>query len=210
MYARILFMLLFFSATLGAAQTGPAPEMTLQQSIRPVRPTHNLLPDTTNDARVLVIAPEIRRNLDILAGGLKVEFVLCLHGEVSGDTAYVSSISVPAIERADSISVKTGECQTPVLATWHNHPFVGADALDVLPEDYCVMSIGDVAMAAFGPANFSIISVDKNHMCWWSRRQAQGLTYGEYLQGYMEAVPGQHDFRGLVDARPEGADRDGQ
>ena len=43
----------------------------------------------------LVIDPALQSKLNLLAGGLHTEVVLCLQGTVEGDTAWASSFSMP-------------------------------------------------------------------------------------------------------------------
>ncbi len=70
----------------------------------------------------LTIASDVRARLEVLAGGLQREIVLCLLGRTHGRTAYATDFFMPVPHASTPNQVVTGPCPRGTVATWHNHP----------------------------------------------------------------------------------------
>lgn len=70
----------------------------------------------------LVIEPDVRARLQVLATALQSEIVLCLRGRAQGETGRVTHLYMPVPHASTATAVVTGPCPRGTLATWHNHP----------------------------------------------------------------------------------------
>ncbi len=129
----------------------------------------------------LRIAPDLLARLQVLADALHKEIVLCLHGDVDGDRAHLTRLSMPAPLHSAANRARFGPCPDDTLAVWHNHavppPGVRA-ARPVLaggPAGLCRLSAADVRTASAAGHPFTIVSVDASTLCWWTLAEVRGL-----------------------------------
>lgn len=134
---------------------------------------------------MLSIHPDLLTRLQVLADALHKEIVLCLHGEVIGDTARLTRLTMPDPRRSDAGSASFGPCPPDALAAWHNHPIPppgfrfpravtegGAAGL-------CRLSETDVRTALRTGHPFAVVSVDASTLCWWTLQEVRGLERQE-------------------------------
>lgn len=143
-------------------------------------------PDTVhaaaNPSARLSVDPDLLVRLQVLADALHKEIVLCLHGNVVGDTVRLTRMTMPDPRRSDTSGALFGPCQQGTLATWHNHPVpppglrvpraVGAGG----KPDLCRLSETDVRTAASSGHPFTLVSVDASTLCWWTLQEVRELA----------------------------------
>jgi hypothetical protein len=124
----------------------------------------------------LAIQPSLRHRLNLLAAGLDREVVLCLQGQVNGDTAVVDEFVMPDLVNSRTDGVAPLPCGPATLAVWHNHPWTAPDSafgIRVLA-DFCSLSEPDIRTVVDGSIPFAVASVgraDRPIVCWWRRAQ---------------------------------------
>lgn len=149
----------------------------------------------------LVIEPALQSKLNLLAGGLHTEVVLCLQGTVSGDTASASSFSMPEPHASTSDGSISHPCPPETLAVWHNHPWVEVRTLQNAPHtrrirrvpmrhsvELCALSQQDIETATRIGYSFAVVAVDSDTWCWWSLGQLRyfadrGIELGPSVPG---------------------------
>ena len=134
---------------------------------------------------MLSVHPDLLTRLHVLADGLHKEIVLCLHGEVIGDTVRLTRLTMPDPRRSDTGSASFGPCPPDTLAAWHNHPIPppGFRVPRAVTEEgaagLCRLSETDVHTAVRTGHPFSVVSVDASTLCWWTLQEVRGLERQE-------------------------------
>ena len=129
----------------------------------------------------LAIAPELLARLQVLADALHKEIVLCLYGDVRGDSARLTRLTMPRPLRSEPDQARFGPCPPEALAVWHNHPVpppgfrAPRPVTDTDPTGLCRLSATDVRTAAGAGHPFTVVSVDGSTLCWWSLKEVRGL-----------------------------------
>ncbi len=149
----------------------------------------------------LVIDPALQSKLNLLAGGLHTEVVLCLQGTVDGDTAWASSFSMPEPHFSASDGSVSQPCPRQTLAVWHNHPWVEVRTLQNAPHtrqirrvplrqsvELCALSEQDIETTTRIGYSFAVVAVDSETWCWWSLDQLRyfvdrGIDVGPSVPG---------------------------
>lgn len=144
----------------------------------------------------LAISSTLLSKLQTLAGGLHHEIILCLLGDVVGDTARVSEFMMPEPMRSTVGHSSARPCPSGSIAAWHNHPTMslapfepGQGEVDSRePGAMCALSAADLRSADLHAFPFVVISVDRDTWCWWTqtdvaRFRAQGLSVAMALPG---------------------------
>ena len=134
---------------------------------------------------ILSVQPDLLSRLQVLADGLRKEIVLCLHGEVIGDTARVTRFTMPDPRHSDTGSARFGPCPPGALAAWHNHPVpppgfrVPQAVTAEVAAGLCRLSDTDVRTVARAGHPFTVVSVDASTLCWWTLQEVRGLERRE-------------------------------
>ncbi len=152
--------------------------------------------------RHLVLDPVVETKLQLLAGGLHTEIVLCLHGIVERDSARVTDFTMPEPRLSTFQRSRFLPCSKKALGVWHNHPLVEVattvaghpgrsrdEVLPVRPRDLCALSGKDITTSARLGHSFTVVAVDSATWCWWTRDQVQQLVRQKATQG--RQLPGQ-------------------
>lgn len=154
-----------------APGTGPSSRMRVDTvHVEASRPT------------ILSVHPDLLARLHVLAEGLHKEIVLCLHGDVIGDTARLTRLTMPDPHRSDTGSARFGPCPADALAAWHNHPVPppGIRSPRAVIErgapGPCRLSETDVLTAARAGLPFTIVSVDAPALCSWTLQEVRDLA----------------------------------
>lgn len=134
----------------------------------------------------LVLAPSVLRRISLLAAGLDREVVLCLQGDVAGDTALVREFAMPDLVSSTADQVQPAPCAPGTLAVWHNHPWTGPDSSFGVrtPEDLCSLSQPDLRSVIADSVPFAVVSVGRTRgpiVCWWRRVQAVVNRHVKFL-----------------------------
>jgi hypothetical protein len=140
---------------------------------------------TANPPTMLSVHPRLLTRLQVLADALHKEIVLCLHGDVVGDTVRLTRMTMPDPRRSRANSALFGPCPEDALATWHNHPVpppglraprpVGAGGTAGL----CRLSETDIRTAATSGHPFTVVAVDASTLCWWTLQEVHSLVLRE-------------------------------
>ena len=131
---------------------------------------------------VLSVQPGLRARLQVLAEALHKEIVLCLHGDVYGDTAVLTRLTMPDPRRSDTDSSRFGPCPADALAAWHNHPQPppGIRVPRPVPErgaaNLCRLSDTDIRTVARAGHPFAVVSADASTLCWWTLQEVRDLA----------------------------------
>lgn len=126
--------------------------------------------------------PDLRARLQVLADALHKEIVLCLHGEVYGDTALLTRLTMPDPRRSDTARARFGPCPADALAAWHNHPEPppGIPAARPVTErgaaNLCRLSETDIRTASRAGHPFAVVSVNASTLCWWTLQEVRDLA----------------------------------
>ncbi len=134
---------------------------------------------------VLSVQPGLRARLQVLAEALHKEIVLCLHGNVYGDTARLTRLTMPDPHRSDTASARFGPCPADALAVWHNHPEPppGIPAARPVTERgaaaSCRLSEADIRTAVRTGHPFAVVSVNASTLCWWTLQELRDLARKE-------------------------------
>jgi len=152
----------------------------------------------------LVLAPSLFRRLSVLAAGLDREVVLCLQGNVSGDTAVVREFVMPDLLRSTVDAVEPQPCAPATLAVWHNHPWTGPDSSFGVktPEDLCSLSQPDLRTVVADSIPFAVVSVGRTSrpiVCWWRRVQAVVNRHVKFLPRFPRQWMELPSFANLTD-----------
>ena len=158
------------------------------------------LPD---NPRHLVFDPALQSKLQLLAGGLHTEVVLCLDGSVQRDTAYVAEFSMPEPRLSTFQRSRFMPCSRNTLAVWHNHPLVTFEPTSDTepakrprrlrvsrPLDLCALSGKDITTAARLDHPFTVVAVDAETWCWWTRDQVRQMVRDRAPRGPVVAGQG--------------------
>ncbi|MFQ5745839.1 MAG: hypothetical protein ACE5HF_01295 [Gemmatimonadota bacterium] len=142
----------------------------------------------------LVIETGLQARLGILADGLVHEIVLCLEGEVRGDTVRASRFTMPEPRVSAPRFALFLPCPSRTLAVWHNHPLqlpireaaTGSSRRPrrepvTDPLRLCRLSERDLETASRLPYPFVVVAVNADTWCWWSRRQIRSLDRAPVL-----------------------------
>lgn len=130
----------------------------------------------------LSVQPGLRARLQVLAEALHKEIVLCLHGDVYGDTALLTRLTMPDPRRSDTDSARFGPCPADALAAWHNHPEpppgirAPRPVAEVGAADLCRLSDTDIRTAARAGHPFVVVSADASTLCWWTLQEVRDLA----------------------------------
>ncbi len=176
---RAAFVLVVLVTTSAAPARAERPANAFPR-ILAVRP--DTVHATTKPPVMLSVHPQLLARLQVLADALHKEIVLCLYGEVVGDTGRLTRLTMPDPRRSDPDSALFGPCPQDALATWHNHPVpppgmripraVGAGGTRGL----CRLSETDVRTATRSGHAFTMVSVDASTLCWWTLQEVRGLA----------------------------------
>ncbi len=146
----------------------------------------------------LIIEPNLLSKLQLLAGGLHTEIVLCLQGTTEGETAHATEFSMPEQQSSTSKGSVSLPCPRETLAVWHNHPVVDPELLTASPHirwsrrgplDLCALSGQDILTADRVGYPFVVVAVDAETWCWWTREQVQDFVRQRIDRGHFS--PGQ-------------------
>ena len=133
----------------------------------------------------LVVEPDLLAKLQTLSEGLRNEIVLCLTGELAGDTAYARGFVMPTPRLSTPKRSSFDACPDHTLASWHNHParLTGTKnrtSMSGLLEDperrarwLCVLSDIDIETAGRLKHPFIVVSVDGSTWCWWTLSEVE-------------------------------------
>ena len=154
--------------------------------------------------RTLVVAPGLVARLQLLAGGLKTEIVLCLTGRSDGAVWVAEDFFMPRPLESAPNRARFETCPSDAVAVWHNHlPPGGIDPVDgirgprsskaVEPRTQCALSRVDLESADRLGTPFFVVSVDSETWCWWSLSQVRqfltlGLSPGPAPPGQLHAA----------------------
>jgi hypothetical protein len=163
-----------------AAPAGAEPPSGAFRRIFAARP--DTVYATAKPSATLSVHPDLLTRLQVLADALHKEIVLCLHGDLVGDTVRLTRMTMPDPRRSDTGSALFGPCPQDALATWHNHPVpppgrrvpraVGAGGTLGL----CRLSETDVRTAASSGHPLTMVSVDASTLCWWTLQEVRDLA----------------------------------
>ncbi len=160
----------------------------------------------------LALTPSLFRRLSVLAAGLDREVVLCLQGEVSGDTAIVQDFVMPDLVSSAADAVQPLPCARATLALWHNHPWTGPDSSFGVktPEDFCSLGQPDLRTVIADSVPFAVVSVGRAQRpipCWWRRVQAVINRHVKFLPRFPRQWLEVSSLAGIADppATPPGA-----
>lgn len=161
----------------------------------------------TEGAR-LFVDPVLLGKLQTLADGLNNEIVLCLTGSVGDGVGHATNFVMPAVHASTPTSSSVDACPDETIAVWHNHTLLGTalakmarswNGLSLQPRapglaaDLCRLSEQDIATLVGSDYPFSVISVDQDTWCWWTRQQVVEFAAANELTG--------HPIEGQIRAR---------
>jgi hypothetical protein len=152
----------------------------------------------------LLLTPSLFRRLSLLAAGLDREVVLCLQGNIAGDTAVVRDFVMPDLLRSTVDAVEPQPCAPATLAVWHNHPWTGPDSSFGVktPEDLCSLSQPDLRTVVADSIPFAVVSVGRTPrpiVCWWRRVQAVVNRHVKFLPRFPRQWTVLPSFASLAD-----------
>ncbi len=134
---------------------------------------------------VLTVTPKVIDDMDLLffrfgqddlTGETRGEFIVCLEGEVRGDTLVVDDFRMPHMTRSTrtSAGMKPGSCsQYPrLLGTLHSHP------LGDKGEQHCTLSKRDVfTWLIHNSEQYEFLLCDNRLLAWWDRSQVDMTAF---------------------------------
>jgi len=156
-------------------------------------------PSAATDGARLFVDPILLGKLQTLADGLNKEIVLCLTGNVTDGVGHATDFVMPSVHTSTPTSSSVDACPDQTVAVWHNHTLIGT-ALARLARDWngtsgqprapglaaalCRLSERDIATLVNSDYPFSVISVDRDTWCWWTRPQVVEFARANELTGH--------------------------
>ena len=153
----------------------------------------------TPDGARLFVDPVVLGKLQVLADGLNKEIVLCLTGSVADGIGHATDFVMPAVHVSTPTSSSVDACPEETIAVWHNHTLVGTALARMarswngvsqqprtpgLAAQLCRLSERDIATIVGSDYPFSVISVDRDTWCWWTRPQVVDFARANELTGH--------------------------
>ena len=156
-------------------------------------------PSDPTDGERLFLDPVLLGKLQTLADGLTKEIVLCLTGSAVDGVGHATDFVMPSVHVSTPTSSSVDACPDQTVAVWHNHTIVGSALARMarnwngigqqrqvagLAADLCRLSEQDITTLVDSEYPFSVISVDRDTWCWWSRQQVVEFARADALTGH--------------------------